>query len=201
MQDYKKELIIKSAKERFAKFGLKKTSMTEIAADLKMSKATLYYYYKSKEEIYNDVIEFEISRLKNTCDDLLNNDNLSLEQKLIEYHSFRIKLFNEDTNLKELQIRAISHPHLLSQDDFYLKLIKIEEEFLFKLFAKKIEISEKLKNDLQQLSHTISIYIRGFSLSYDLNKKENNNSDITTELKFFIDMILITLKKIEKDNK
>ncbi|MBU2584052.1 MAG: TetR/AcrR family transcriptional regulator, partial [Bacteroidetes bacterium] len=57
----RKDLIIKSAKERFARYGFKKTSMNDIAADLRMGKATLYHYYKTKEEVFNAVIKFELN--------------------------------------------------------------------------------------------------------------------------------------------
>ncbi|MCK4357400.1 MAG: helix-turn-helix transcriptional regulator, partial [Candidatus Cloacimonetes bacterium] len=45
----KKEQILKVAGNIFAKFGLKKTTMDEIAKLARMGKSTLYYYFKSKE--------------------------------------------------------------------------------------------------------------------------------------------------------
>ena len=43
--------ILKSAAERFRHYGYKKTTVSEIAADLRISKKTLYAVYPSKEEI------------------------------------------------------------------------------------------------------------------------------------------------------
>ncbi|HIE30743.1 TPA: TetR/AcrR family transcriptional regulator, partial [Candidatus Poribacteria bacterium] len=62
----KKEFIIEASRELFARFGLKKTTMDEIAKKCGMSKATLYYYFKSKEDIFRAVIdkEFNIFRGK-----------------------------------------------------------------------------------------------------------------------------------------
>jgi TetR/AcrR family transcriptional regulator len=56
-QDKKRELIIEAASKRFAHFGLNKTTMNEIAADLKFSKALLYYYFPDKINLYAAVLE------------------------------------------------------------------------------------------------------------------------------------------------
>jgi len=52
----KKERILKSAEKLFARFGFRKTTMNEIARDVRMGKSTLYYYFKSKENVLEAVI-------------------------------------------------------------------------------------------------------------------------------------------------
>ena len=47
-QDVKKEKILEAAHHRFLHFGYSKTTMNEIAGDLSMSKALLYYYFPEK---------------------------------------------------------------------------------------------------------------------------------------------------------
>ncbi len=56
-QDRKKDLIIDAALKRFAHFGLSKTTMTEIANDLSLSKALLYYYFPDKISLYSAVLK------------------------------------------------------------------------------------------------------------------------------------------------
>jgi len=56
-QDKKRILIIESATKRFAHFGIAKTTMTEIAKDLSLSKALLYYYFPDKISLFAAVIE------------------------------------------------------------------------------------------------------------------------------------------------
>jgi len=55
----KKEKIIKNAREMFSRFGFRKTSMKDIAESLRMGKASLYYYFKSKQDIFKGVVENE----------------------------------------------------------------------------------------------------------------------------------------------
>ncbi|MDB5205003.1 MAG: hypothetical protein JWR72_78 [Flavisolibacter sp.] len=56
-QDQKQESIIEAAIKRFAHFGVAKTTMSEIAADLSVSKASLYYYFPDKLNLYAAVFK------------------------------------------------------------------------------------------------------------------------------------------------
>lgn len=56
-QDQKQEAIIEAAIKRFAHFGVAKTTMSEIAADLSLSKASLYYYFPDKLNLYAEVFK------------------------------------------------------------------------------------------------------------------------------------------------
>jgi AcrR family transcriptional regulator len=51
-QDIKKEKILDAAHHRFLHYGYSKTTMNEIAGDLSMSKALLYYYFPDKSQLY-----------------------------------------------------------------------------------------------------------------------------------------------------
>ncbi len=55
----KRSAILNAARTRFSRYGLSKVTMDEIAADLGMSKAALYYYFATKEEIFRQVIAQE----------------------------------------------------------------------------------------------------------------------------------------------
>ncbi len=56
-QDQKQEEIIRAATKRFAHFGVTKTTMSEIASDLAISKASLYYYFPDKLALYTAVFK------------------------------------------------------------------------------------------------------------------------------------------------
>ncbi|MCD6570185.1 MAG: TetR/AcrR family transcriptional regulator [Deltaproteobacteria bacterium] len=63
------ELIIKSAKKLFTQHGFHKTSVGDIASAINLTKASLYHYFRSKEEIFKEVVRGEakvlFSRLRN----------------------------------------------------------------------------------------------------------------------------------------
>lgn len=55
-----RELILLAAQKLFQKNGLRNVTMEDVAAVTGKGKSTLYYYYKSKEEIFKAVLEKEI---------------------------------------------------------------------------------------------------------------------------------------------
>jgi len=59
-----KEIIIAAATTLFSRFGLDKTTMEDIAKAAKKGKSSLYYYFKSKEQVFAEVIKNEIDGLK-----------------------------------------------------------------------------------------------------------------------------------------
>lgn len=52
----RKEEIVEVALKRFTHYGFSKTTMNEIADDLRITKANLYYYYPDKSALITDVI-------------------------------------------------------------------------------------------------------------------------------------------------
>lgn len=57
-------IIIEKAAEVFNRYGYKKTTMDDIAKEVGKGKSSIYYYFKSKEDIFKAVIEFEANVLR-----------------------------------------------------------------------------------------------------------------------------------------
>jgi len=57
-----KEKIYAAAVKIFAKEGFEKTTVDDIAAKSKLAKGTMYYYFKSKDEIFLEMIDSGISK-------------------------------------------------------------------------------------------------------------------------------------------
>ncbi len=55
----KKGIITTVAQRLFSRYGLIKTTVDEIAKAARMGKASLYHYFRSKEDIFREVIEKE----------------------------------------------------------------------------------------------------------------------------------------------
>jgi len=53
----RKELILKGALQVFSNLGIEKTTMDEIALESGFGKATLYYYFSSKDDVFIDIME------------------------------------------------------------------------------------------------------------------------------------------------
>ena len=71
MEDSKIVLILEAARKRFAHYGIAKTTMNEIAADIGMSKASLYYYFPDKERLFVAVVDKDIDEFVEAIEDII----------------------------------------------------------------------------------------------------------------------------------
>lgn len=92
-----KEKIVLVSSEIFSQYGFKKTTMEEIAVALRKGKSSIYYYFKSKEEIFEAVIDKEAQMLKNELSAAIKNTN-DPETRLRNYVKVRMKSFEKLSN-------------------------------------------------------------------------------------------------------
>jgi AcrR family transcriptional regulator len=95
-----KSLIVDSATKYFSKYGFYKTTMDEIAKHIHKAKGVLYYYFKSKEELFNEVLKQELCKVKNELKRIVESDNDTLII-LKEYMLTRLRLLHKAVNYHE----------------------------------------------------------------------------------------------------
>lgn len=78
----KKEIIIESALKLFSTKGFEGTSVREIAADAGVNVAMINYYFGSKENLFESVVEYRALFLKGLFSDLINNTSLTSIEKI-----------------------------------------------------------------------------------------------------------------------
>ena len=61
--EYRKQIIL-TASKIFSHYGFRKTTMDEISRALKKGKSSIYYYFGSKEEIFEAVVLYEANQLR-----------------------------------------------------------------------------------------------------------------------------------------
>jgi AcrR family transcriptional regulator len=100
-------LIVEAAQKRFGLYGVEKTSMREIADDIKLSKAALYYYFPDKENLYKAVVKKELDEfLEKISESVLKSGDP--EFLLREYAIARISYFRKLINLSRLRLESFS---------------------------------------------------------------------------------------------
>ncbi len=77
----KKERILAAATDLFSRWGYNKTSLDEVARGAHIAKATIYYYFSSKERLFIDAIRNKAEELFAKLDDELESLD-SFEDKL-----------------------------------------------------------------------------------------------------------------------
>jgi AcrR family transcriptional regulator len=76
----KRALIIKAAAHTFGRKGFHATTLEEIAADLKVTKASLYYYFSTKEELLFEVHLLSLQDLLRRVDEVLEQESSPVAQ-------------------------------------------------------------------------------------------------------------------------
>ena len=130
----KTNLILEAAQKRFGMYGLEKTTMREIAQDTGLSKASLYYYFPDKLQLFHAVIEKEqqefLTFLSRTFDQITEP-----EDRLREYVVIRNNYFRTFLNLSKIRISAFKEfkPVL---PDLYQKLRETETALISGILEK-----------------------------------------------------------------
>ena len=85
----------------FGKYGFHKTSMDEIARIARKAKGSLYYHFKSKEELFTAVVQVELENLKAQLLPIVENNTLAADQKMKQYLLKRMEVLNASSNYRE----------------------------------------------------------------------------------------------------
>lgn len=136
--------ILKVAQKRFGLYGLQKTTMQEIASDLGISKASLYYYFPDKEHLFKAVVEMEQDVFIQLIDDTLkeNYDPIDMLKKFVK---IRLDYFKTFFNLSRLRLEEFKMVRPLLSDTLHQlrqKEVEIVELILLQgVERKKFSIS------------------------------------------------------------
>jgi AcrR family transcriptional regulator len=95
-EEFRKRIIISSGRI-FSRYGFKKTTMEEIARALKIGKSSVYYYFKSKEDIFEAVVLYEANLLRNELTTAIKSVESPVD-KMKNYVFVRMKAFEKLSN-------------------------------------------------------------------------------------------------------
>jgi len=111
-KDEIREIILGVASEIFARYGFNKTTMDDIARGMGKGKSSIYYYFKNKEDIFREVVEKEVVKMK-TRTRLAMEKESDPREKLRVYIQVRMQGFENFLNLY-----AVLKTEFLSHFDF-----------------------------------------------------------------------------------
>jgi len=96
-KDLNREGILKIAQDIFSKYGYKNTTLDDIANAVRKGKSSLYYYFKSKEDLFQAVVMKEVEVLARELDKVVNR-NTDPVDKLRDYLLTKINTFRNLAN-------------------------------------------------------------------------------------------------------
>lgn len=128
MAKERKGEIIRAASKRFSRHGFNKTTLEEIARDVRIGKPTIYHYFKSKDELYYSSIEFQSLQFIDDIKAIFNNQDLPVGARLLEYFAFKESLPQRYKLLYDLLLLLFKDESQEKEKSILQNLLKKESE-------------------------------------------------------------------------
>lgn len=175
-----REEVITAAQQLFQRYGFAKTTMEDIAKAMGRGKSTLYYYYKSKDDIFKDVIIHETNEVLTAVLEVCEQ-NGTAQEKLFRYISTLLNKIRTTVSLyevmkKEFMEEGSACMHQPSLNEALLGFDEKQKTLLKSILLLGVqnkEFSERIGNDLDLVAEVIYVSLGGFILNFTLlpNKK------------------------------
>jgi len=156
-----KEEIIIQAQKLFKQYGLKKTTMDEIAAACGKAKSTMYHYFKNKDEVFDEVLRMELQNLRALVKEKVDQET-TLTEKLKTYSlTFHRETINKINLFRILKQELKSE---IEKSDRFNTVIEYEKTFISRIISDGVdnaEFSGMSKNDIPWFSEIVLVAFLG----------------------------------------
>ena len=193
-----KEKIGKAAMQCFEKYGLDKTTLDDIAQSIGLNKASLYYYYKNKEDIFIEVA------LKEGEDYIASLQQKALLKKGIEkqvwfYMHSRFNYYKNILNKNRVSVETLNKilPRFF---ELYDALMKKEKKFLTQLVADAVRNGELISTKAANIADVLINISDALKHSTEQKAILKGESDVDytqsiNDMKFLVSVIFKGLKR------
>jgi AcrR family transcriptional regulator len=170
MKQEKAESILNTAKKMFARYGLQKTTLDEIARMARVAKATIYNYFGSKDRVYLEVLRREANEIVKKISFSVDQEVLPGD-KVIAFARAKFRYMREAINILNLEREGIE------------KLLPGAESIRSELFEREVNIirsilEEGIEKGIFRLSNVsltasaIGHALRGFEFNWLVQESE-----------------------------
>ncbi|MDQ3291636.1 MAG: TetR/AcrR family transcriptional regulator [Bacteroidota bacterium] len=187
-----KAAILKGGQRLFQQFGLNKTTMEDIAKSIGKGKSTLYYYYKSKEEIFSEVILKEMQSVFEATQKAVNETESAFE-KLRAFALIRYKEIKARTNLYNFVNTECNEGFQLAlplRNQFNTKEILIVKSILIS-GAQQNQFKSFEEEDLNIMAQVFVSAIRGVELDLIMDE---NTPGFEKRIEVIVDVLINGIK-------
>lgn len=187
--------IINSAKKLMQQYGLKKTTMEDIAKEAGKGKSTLYYYFKDKEEIFNKVINQEIDEFFNVVSSAVRKEADAIGM-LKTYVVTKVKTLREKVNIYTFVIDNDFQGRLNNEFSILRNKYDNEEKKLISsIFTRGVKTNlfkQEVMNEVDVLSELLVSCIRGVELDIITRKR---NKALAEKADLLVEMLVMGIGK------
>lgn len=149
-----KQYILENAIEEFALYGYEGFSTNKFADKIKINKATIYYHFKDKKSLYQEVLLTLLKQTTEHIDKIINTD-IDPVEKLKEYINIYIQSIENTPQIVPIGLREMANLGL-DIDDIFVNEINKDMEQLGKIVF-ELPLKEQYKDiDIYEIKALIS---------------------------------------------
>ncbi len=168
--DEKKLHLINAARAAVSRFGYRKTTLEDIATEAGVSRATLYYHFPNKEEVFRALISNEIERFQAVLIDSLDHD-ASPDQRLLGYVRARFKHLREVRSLYSVT-QHFAREFLPMADEDLARFEEAEHGFIAALLQEGVTTGRFRAVDTEVLAGALLAAIHGLDERFIFEGRE-----------------------------
>jgi AcrR family transcriptional regulator len=190
--------VLTAAKHLFQVHGLQKVTMDDVAKAIGKGRSTLYYYYKSKDEIFDAVINIDIRDMLTAISTAVDQAS-NVEQKINAFCVSKLKVLREKGafyNTLDIGMDADAISHFNKMKIIHHNLImKCEGELLREILSggiKNDEVKPLSKKEMDTLVFVLLSSLHGLKREM---RMENNFDHIEPTAETLSRMVMHGLKK------
>jgi AcrR family transcriptional regulator len=178
--------ILVAAENIFSEHGYYQARMDDIAEAAELAKGTLYYYFKSKDEIFLHLLERESRRVHEEIQKRISEESSFLEA-LEEAMEFYLEYFEKNHGFLKMFLPCICG------------FIRFEDERTLRQLTKSFEyhgeyVREMLKSKMSREGISFRLedllkFIKALQIGIGLKLLEGNKAEAKAAARFFLDLM------------
>ncbi len=165
MSQNRKEQILSAASECFARYGYKKTTLDDIGKKVGLDKASIYYYFKSKEEIFTILVLNEFKRfIAQLQQDIV--EDMDCEQQILFYFEQKLQFMSQKTLILPQITEEELQRFIASGKELYSEIEQGEKSFVAKILRNCIKNGDIKDCNVEKISDFLFALVEGIKEKY-----------------------------------
>jgi len=184
MKQEKIDSILDTAKKMFARYGLRKTSIDDVARMARVAKATIYNYFGSKDRVYLEVLHREMDEIVEEISSSVAQKKLPTD-KLTTFVKAKFRYMRQAINILNLDREGIEKL-LPSAESIRNELFDREVHIIHSILKEGVEKDVFNLNNLFLTARAIAHALRGFELNWLVQESEER-------IEYYLDELMAIL--------
>ena len=174
-----RERIQVKANELFMRYGIRSVSMDDIAAQLGISKKTIYQFFADKDELVDAVVDDEINGMQKDCSGCSDDARDAVDEIFLTME----QIVEQFRNMNPMVLYDLEKFHFKA----YQKFLRHKNEYLGKIIAGNIErgIREELYRPEVNIDIMAKFRLESMMLSFNMDlfpPRKYNPADVAKEV-------------------